>query len=658
MHFSLGELMLFCFPGLVAIYELSLLIRGTRHPVAMRQIKVPAALFAAVVLWIFVQNATWTPEWLHHPIWQISADALDRPIDGSISVNRELTSLALLRLITAASVFWIAMQLCRDASRAGVLLWSVAAISCAYAAYGLFALRLTPGEFFGLNNRIHLGCTTSTFVNRNSFAAYAGMGLIAIFGLILRLYREEFTSVGGSIRFRIASFIEVTGQKAVALLGGGFVILVALLLSGSRGGIASTILGLFVFTALTLRLRRQQFAEQRGAIIVVGALLVAASFLVFGDVVAGKIAEEGFRDESRMAVYSIAIRSIINAPLLGYGYGTFADVFPMFRDQSVSTWGKWSMAHNTYLEVFQGLGLLFGSMLVASVVVLVLRCVKGAMTRQMNEMLPCVAASVAFLLGVHSLVDFSLQMQAIAITFMALLGAGVAQSESSRLKLGEERLDAAQRSKICPVAMRADIRLWTAIALIGICGFSVTRGWAIVHFSFAMANVDSSEKRDLVINTWSSVPDVASAALQAELRKKINISDQKAANNRREALSSILSIKPLSSLDWLSLSGLQLVTDQPMEQVLGSLELSIMTGPNEGYVKAERGIFGVSLWLRLSPDLKRRVANDLTAKEIVGNEKFRAVLSAQPARVRNELQDAMLGSGLSPNEVERRLGFQ
>ena len=96
------------FPGLVAIYELSLLIRGERHPVAIRQIKVPAALFAAVVLWILIQNATWTPDWLHHPIWQMTADALDRPIDGSISVNRELTSLALLRLITAASVFWIA----------------------------------------------------------------------------------------------------------------------------------------------------------------------------------------------------------------------------------------------------------------------------------------------------------------------------------------------------------------------------------------------------------------------------------------------------------------------------------------------------------------------------------------------------------------------
>jgi O-antigen ligase len=425
------------FPGLVAIYELSLLIRGKRHPVAITQIKAPAALFAAVVLWILIQNATWTPDWLHHPIWQMTADALDRPVDGSISVNRELTSLALLRLITAASVFWIAMQLCRDGSRASFLLWSVAAISCAYAAYGLFAFGLMPGRILWFENKYGHAVVTSTFINANSFVAYAGTGFVAICGLILRLYRHEFMSVGGSIRFRIATFIDVTGQKGVALLGGGFVILVALLLSGSRGGIAATALGLVVLAALTFGLRKKQVAEQREAIIVVGALLVAATFLVFGDIVAGKITREGLGDESRMAVYTIALRSIFDAPLLGYGYGTFADVFQMFRDQSVSTWGKWQMAHNTYLEVLQGLGLLFGSMLLASVVVLVLRCVKGATTRQMNETLPCVAASVAFLLGFHALVDFSLQMQAIAITFMALLGAGVAQSESSRLKLGD-----------------------------------------------------------------------------------------------------------------------------------------------------------------------------------------------------------------------------
>jgi O-antigen ligase len=423
------------FPGLVIIYELSLLIRGERHPVAIKQIKVPAALFAAVVLWILIQNATWAPAWLHHPIWQMAADALDKPIDGSISVNRDLTTLALLRLVTAASVFWIAIQLCRDAPRANVLLWSVAALGCTYAAYGLIAFALTPGRVLWFENPYSNGFLTSSFINPNSFVAYAGMSFVAICGLILRLYRHEFATVGGSIRFRVAIFIEVTGQKGAALLGGALVILVALLLSGSRGGIVSTALGLFVLGALTLKLRKQQFAEQREAIIIVGAFLVAAAFLVFGDLVVGKITRQGFGDESRIAVYTITMRSILGAPLLGYGYGTFADVFPMFRDQSVSTLGKWQMAHNTYLEVFQGLGLLFGSMLVASVALLVLRCVKGAMARRSHETMPCVAASVAFLLSAHVLVDFTLQMQAIAITFMALLGAGVAQSESSRLAL-------------------------------------------------------------------------------------------------------------------------------------------------------------------------------------------------------------------------------
>src|SRR5262245_42910086 len=116
------------FPGLVVIYELSLLAQGKSHPVAVTHIKAPAALFSAVALWIFIQDATWTTHWLHHPIWQMSAEVLEKQIDGSISVNRDLTALASMRLITAASVFWLALQLCRNASQAHFLLKSVAAI--------------------------------------------------------------------------------------------------------------------------------------------------------------------------------------------------------------------------------------------------------------------------------------------------------------------------------------------------------------------------------------------------------------------------------------------------------------------------------------------------------------------------------------------------
>jgi hypothetical protein len=50
------------------------------------------------------------------------------------------------------------------------------------------------------------------------------------------------------------------------------------------------------------------------------------------------------------------------------------------------------------------------------------------------------------------------------------------------------------------------------------------------------------------------------------------------------------------------------------------------------------------------------VANDLAAPEIIGNNAFRATLSAQPNGVRDEIRAAMLATGLSPQEVEKRLG--
>jgi hypothetical protein len=205
--------------------------------------------------------------------------------------------------------------------------------------------------------------------------------------------------------------------------------------------------------------------------------------------------------------------------------------------------------------------------------------------------------------------------------------------------------------------MRADIRLWTTIVVMGICGFSVARGFGIVHFSLAMASIGSSEKRAEIVNSWSSAPDVASKALQAELTDQINPSDQKAADRRRQTLSALASIKPMSSSNWLSLSGLQLVTDQPMEQVFASLELSMLTGPNEGYVMADRGLYGVSLWERLPPDLQRRVALDLTAAGTTGGGRIRAALASQPNQALNEVRAALIATGLSPQEVDQRLGF-
>jgi hypothetical protein len=239
------------FPGLAAGYELALLVRGRRHPVAITHVVFPAAMFAAAVLWALVQTATWVPSPLVHPIWGMASDTLGLPVLGSISVNRDLTELALLRLLAVASAFWLALQLCREVEQANRLIAAIAAIGAAYATYGLLVLK--TGQLPWLAIDAKSGMVSSTFYNRDSYATYAGLGLIATGGILLRRYREQLAGAADSWRHQFVSFIEATGQSGAASLAGCFLITVALLLTGSRGGAIATGLGLAALVALTRR---------------------------------------------------------------------------------------------------------------------------------------------------------------------------------------------------------------------------------------------------------------------------------------------------------------------------------------------------------------------------------------------------------------------
>ena len=210
----------------------------------------------------------------------------------------------------------------------------------------------------------------------------------------------------------------------------------------------------------------------------------------------------------------------------------------------------------------------------------------------------------------------------------------------------------------------ATIRLLTAIGLIVISGTSVAQGWSIVRFFLTSVNIVSSEERAEIADAWRATSGITSTALHDELTDETNRPDEMAAYRQRALLSAILSIKPMSSMDWLFLSNVELTTHRSMEEVLDSLKLSMLTGPNEAYVMVKRGAFGLSLWEHLSPDLKDRVANDLipiliprTPAEGAERDKLRSILATKPEPVRQELQEALLAAGLSPNDIKQKAGF-
>ena len=425
------------FPALAMLYEISLAVRGRRHPFSITSILGPAVLFFGVVLWAKAQTTSEVSALFAHPLWGMTAEVLQMPVSASISLNRGETGIALVRLLTAASAFWLSVELCRERERAFLLLWWIVGIVAVYSIYGLASVAFFSGHMLFFPNLQPALVVRSAFVGRNNFATYAGMGLIVNIALIFRLYRDAMPGRDRALTaYRLSRFLEVTGNQGLFLLGSASAILAALLGSISRGGILSTGLGIFVLYSMIFSRRRHAGKERLETMAFVTVALVAC-FAFFGDLIVGRISLEGFGDRSRLSLYALTMHAVLDAPLLGFGYGTFQDVFPMYRDPSFGTWEIWDKAHNAYLEVWLGLGLVAGTMLVGCLIWLTAICFKGAIKRERDATAAIAGTVVSVVVGVHALADFSVQIEGVAITFMALLGAGVAQSQSSRVSTSD-----------------------------------------------------------------------------------------------------------------------------------------------------------------------------------------------------------------------------
>lgn len=419
---------------LVVGYELALFAGAKPHPVRIGRLAPEAAAFVLVVAWIAVQMSTWTPEAWHHPIWQMAAEALGTPIAGSITISPDLTFLALLRLMTAAAVFWLALQFGRDPLFAQRLVRAIAVIGVLYALYGVLSFMLTPNTILIFEKNTYLDSVTSTFINRNSYATYAGLTLIAALAVVFRDIAQA--GLTGNVRVGAARVIEAASGQAGLFLIAAFIIAVALMLTGSRAGISSSLLAVAVLmTFLGVRSRKRRTIAL--PLLILLLLGVVAAIYSFGDTYLERLESADIEASDRLAVYALTWRSILDSPLLGFGYGTFSEIFPMYRDSTVGPWGVWDKAHNTYLELFQGLGLVGGALLVGLVLSLVGRCAIATVRRTRHATAPLVATAASFVVGVHSFADFSLQIQAVALTWTALLGIGVAQSWSSRVSAAE-----------------------------------------------------------------------------------------------------------------------------------------------------------------------------------------------------------------------------
>jgi hypothetical protein len=203
------------------------------------------------------------------------------------------------------------------------------------------------------------------------------------------------------------------------------------------------------------------------------------------------------------------------------------------------------------------------------------------------------------------------------------------------------------------------MRLLITFAILASCSFAMVRGWNIVRFVDARAHVGIRETRVEEIRSWDKVPGLRGTAVQASLSQMAGVTDADGARKRADDLSALLSVRPLSSVNWLSLAGMRLVAGQPEKQVLAALTMSWLTGPNEGSVMLQRGVFGLLLWEVLPADLRKRVIDDVTGAilgAVAHDSELTAaknILSTKSVDIREEIASLMLGKSLSATQIAR-----
>ena len=400
------------FPALALVLTITRLARDQASALAERDLALPAALFLATVAWILLQISPLLPA--------PTLTSLRAATPATISVNPGAGALALTRLITDASVFYLAAELGRDRRQSQTLLAAVAAIAALYSGYGLYLAAAFGNAIPGFQPSDGGFEVRATFVNRNAFAAFAGLGLMSVLALL-----AETRAVASGARWRRA--LEAAGENA-APLAAGLVILSALVGSASRGGVLATAFGALTLAILRAALRRRRSASLTG--VALGFVALAAGAALHGGRLATRLADSGLSDGERLSAYRIALHAIAERPLAGFGYGAFADVFPLYRDATLSPVGVWELAHNAYLEAAVGLGLVFAGALTLALLLIAWSCVKAAMRRGRGRAAPLAASAAAALIGADALVDYSLEIEAVTLTFMTLLGLGFAQSQT------------------------------------------------------------------------------------------------------------------------------------------------------------------------------------------------------------------------------------
>lgn len=195
-------------------------------------------------------------------------------------------------------------------------------------------------------------------------------------------------------------------------------------LSGSRGGMIALTVEVAVFTIFVFRERQQRNA----GLLLSAFLLILLGVIAWsgGHEVKDRIAtlspsrESDLSSDIRLQIDRDVLKMIGSHPLLGWGEGTFAEVYPRYR--SFYTDSLVNAAHNDYLQALVETGILGFAIMIWFLVASIRSALRKTEKWASNLNGAIALATILGITGIliHSFVDFNLQIPANAALFYSL----------------------------------------------------------------------------------------------------------------------------------------------------------------------------------------------------------------------------------------------
>lgn len=342
---------------------------------------------------------------------------------ATISVDPATSLMALIRLVTYALLFILVVEVATRERRIRRMQYWLFFGILAQAIFALISLKLMNDFALWGEKTSYLGYATGSFINRNGLAMFLGMGACLGLGLSMdKLLDTPRRSPNGK---RILTEVQI---EAGAYLLGVFVIFSALLATGSRMGLFSTMAGLVVVSFMMQLKTGQKPLRAALLIAVIGVPIILIALVAYGSSTIDRGVSLLTGQQDRGTLWGQVIQMIADRPLRGFGLNGFELGFRIYHTDGLSAAYEWDFAHNTYLDLWVELGLIAGSMPLVCVGLAAIAAFRRYMRRGHDHMRSAVAIGVMVQGAIHSLVDFGLETEANVLLFVVIMGLGLSRT--------------------------------------------------------------------------------------------------------------------------------------------------------------------------------------------------------------------------------------